>query len=80
MSDLKSRLGKLEREYRFRQWFHFERYMESLNEEQLLSFARHGFCEDPQPEPLPLGSSKLDGLDRNARAGARRTSARKSNK
>src|SRR6267142_1192498 len=64
MSDFKSRLEKLEREYRFRHWFHFERYMESFNEEQLSFFARHGFCKDPQPEPLPPGSSKLDKLDR----------------
>jgi len=38
--------------------------MQSLSEEQLSFFARHGFCEDPQPEPLPFGSSKLDTLDR----------------
>jgi hypothetical protein len=64
MSDFKSRFEKLEKEYRFREWFHFQRYFESLNYEQLVYFARYGFCEDPQPHPLPLGSSKLDGLDR----------------
>ena len=65
MSDLKSRVERLEREYRFRRWFHFQRYLESLSLEQLESFATRGFCEGPVPEPLPPGGSKLDGLDRN---------------
>jgi hypothetical protein len=64
MTDLKSRVERLESEYRFRHWYHFERYMESLSDEQLESFATQGFFEGPQPEPLPAGKSKLDGLDR----------------
>src|SRR6266478_9847679 len=64
MSELRARIKRLEDECHFRRWFQFERYMESLSEEQLSFFARHGFCEDPQPEPLLFGSSKLDTLDR----------------
>jgi len=64
MTDLKSRVEQLEKEYRFRHWFHLERYFESLSREQLESFVTRGFCEGPRPEPLPSGSSKLDVLDR----------------
>src|SRR5260370_37431702 len=64
MTDLKNRVERLESEYRFRRWFHFERYLESLSEEQLKSFATKGFFEGPVPEPLPTGRGKLDGLDR----------------
>ena len=64
MSNLKNRVERMEAEYRFRRWFHFERYLESLRDEQLLSYARKGFIEGGEPEPLPPGSSRLDSLGR----------------
>jgi hypothetical protein len=41
-----------------------ERFFESLTEEQLSTYARHGRLPEPLPEPLPMGKSRLDGLDR----------------
>jgi hypothetical protein len=64
MTRLKSRVERLEKEYRFGRWFHFQRYLEGLSLEQLEGFATRGFCPGPPPEPLPPGGSKLDGLDR----------------
>ena len=51
---------------RFRRWLQCERFLEGLNEDQLLAFARHGYLPEPLPEPLPMGKSRLDGLDRKS--------------
>ena len=64
MTTLKSRVERVERAYRFRAWLEAERFFESLTEEQLSTYARDGNLPEPLPEPLPIGKSRLDGLDR----------------
>jgi hypothetical protein len=66
MTGLKKQVERLEREYRFRRWFHFQRLLEALTVEQLEAIAARGRYPDPLPEPLPHGKSRLDSLNRNS--------------
>jgi hypothetical protein len=66
MTTLKSRVERVERAHRFRAWLQYERFLESLTEEQLTAYARHGCLPEPLPEPLPIGKSQLDSLDRKS--------------
>lgn len=63
---LNARIARLERERRFRDWLAVERFLEGLTEEQLELYALHGKLPEPLPEPLPLGASRLDALDRKS--------------
>src|SRR5215831_1408091 len=64
MANLKSRVERLEKEQQFRTWIGFERFLESLTDEQLEELALHWRFPEVLPEPLPKGASRLDGLDR----------------
>jgi hypothetical protein len=66
MASIQKRLARLENERRFLHWFHFERFLEGLSEEQLEAYARHRRLPEPLPEPLPIGASRLDRLDRKS--------------
>ena len=66
MAALKNRVERLEKEQRFQQWFHFERFLEGLTEEQLDDIVIYCRFPEPLPEPLPPGASRLDGLDRKS--------------
>ena len=66
MTTLKSRIGRLEKEQRFKDWLGYERFLEGLTEEHLEAVATHWRFPEPMPEPLPWGSSKLDRLDRKS--------------
>ena len=61
---LEMRLERLEKEARFDTWLWFERFLESLTEQQLEDLATHWRWPEPMPPPLPIGASKLDSLDR----------------
>jgi len=61
----KNRIERLETEYRFRRWFHFQRFLEALTLEQLEAITARGHYPEPLPE-LPRGASRLDGLDRKS--------------
>ena len=62
---IENRVARLEKEQQFRTWVGFERFLESLTEEQLQELALHWRFPEPLPEPLPMGASRLDGLDRS---------------
>ena len=66
MTSLKSRVERLEREHRFRIWLNFQRFLEGLTDEQLEDVAIDWRFPEPLPEPLPMGASRLDGLDRKS--------------
>jgi hypothetical protein len=57
-----TRLEKLENECRFVNWFLGTRFIESLAETELLTYARDGTL----PDPVPNRPSDLDGLDRKS--------------
>jgi hypothetical protein len=61
---VEERLKRLEDSQRFIDWIIFERFLESLDDQQLETFARDGCLPDPLPAPLPKGTSRLDGLGR----------------
>ena len=65
MASFKNRIEAMENEYLFSEWMRFERFLESLTEEQLKEYAAHGYLLGASPEPLPHGASPLDSLDRN---------------
>ena len=64
MPSIQDRLKGLEDRRRFLSWFVFERFLESLNQEQLETYARDRRWPEPLPEPLPQGASRLVRLDR----------------
>jgi hypothetical protein len=64
METLRKRLGRLEVEAEFRRWLDFSRFLENLSEPEIEEIAIYFRFPDPMPEPLPIGMSKLDGLDR----------------
>src|SRR5215831_3102862 len=64
MANLKSRVERLEKEQQFRTWIGFERFLESLTDEQLEELSLYWRFPEVLPEPLPKGASRLDGLDR----------------
>ena len=66
MASLKSRVELVERKMRFQYWLWHQRLLESLTEEQLEEYAYLGRLPEPLPEPLQLGASRLDGLDRKS--------------
>jgi hypothetical protein len=66
MTTIRSRIERLEREQRFREWLWYERFLEGLTKEQLETVATEWRFPEPMPEPLPWGSSKLDKLDRKS--------------
>jgi hypothetical protein len=55
-----TRVERLERERRFKDWLQFERYLEFLTDEQLAVFAILGFWPDPPPPEPPPGACRLD--------------------
>jgi len=61
---IRTRLERLERENRFREWKRRQRYFESLSEEQLETLAVLGFLPAPQPPEPARGKSRLDSLSR----------------
>jgi len=61
---LETRLERLEKEARFEAWLWFQRFLESVTEQQLEDLATHWRWPEPMPPPLPIGASKLDSLDR----------------
>jgi hypothetical protein len=63
---LDAKIARLEREKRFRDWLAVERFLEGLTREQLELYACHGQLPEPLPEPLPLGASRLDRMDRKS--------------
>jgi len=66
MAALDSRIARLEREKRFRDWLGFARFLEGLTDEQLDAYVHHGHPPEPLPEPLPIGACRLDRLDRKS--------------
>jgi hypothetical protein len=64
MGTLRKRLRRLEKEAGFRRWLDFSRLLENLSDSQVEEIAIYFRFPDPMPEPLPFGTSKLDGLDR----------------
>jgi len=64
VATLKSRVERLEKEQQFRTWIAFERFLESLTDEQLKELSLHWRFPEVLPEPFPKGASRLDGLDR----------------
>jgi hypothetical protein len=64
METLRTRLRRLEKEAGFRRWLDFSRLLENLSDSQLEEVAIYFRFPDPMPEPLSIGMSKLDGLDR----------------
>jgi hypothetical protein len=60
-SSILNRLERLEKEYRFVNWFLGQRFIESLTDDELEAYAHEGKF----PEPVPNRLSKLDGLDRD---------------
>jgi hypothetical protein len=65
MATLKNRVARLEKEQQFRTWLDFERFLEGLSDEQVEEIAVYWRFPEPLPEPLPMGASRLDGLDRS---------------
>jgi hypothetical protein len=66
MATVKSRVQRLESEMGFRYWLWHARLLERLSAEQLEEYACLGRLPEPLPEPLPMGASKLLGLDRKS--------------
>jgi hypothetical protein len=66
MTTLRSRIERLEKEQRFKDWFWYQRFLEGLAQEQLEAIATEGRFPEPMPEPLSWGASKLDRLDRKS--------------
>jgi hypothetical protein len=64
MGTLRTRLRRLEKEAQFRRWLDFSRLLENLSDSQIEEIAICFRFPDPMPEPLPIGMSKLDGLNR----------------
>ena len=64
MGTLRTRLSRLEKEAGFRRWLDFSRLLENLSDSQIENIAIYFRFPEPMPEPLPIGMSKLDGLDR----------------
>jgi hypothetical protein len=66
MSDLESRIERLEETARFYLWLRVERWLKSLTREQLDAYvASDGSFPEPLPNP-PIGSLDLDQLDEKA--------------
>ena len=63
---LDARITRLERERKFQDWLALERFLEGLTEPQLELYAFQEKLPYPLPEPLPLGASRLDGMDRKS--------------
>jgi hypothetical protein len=66
MTTLRTRIERLEKEQRFKDWFWYQRFLEGLAQEQLEAIATEWRFPEPMPEPLSWGSSKLDRLDRKS--------------
>jgi hypothetical protein len=49
--------------------FNLWRLLENLSDSQIEEIAIYFRFPDPMPEPLPIGMSKLDGLDRKTLLG-----------
>jgi hypothetical protein len=77
MAALKNRVRRLEKEQSFQRWFHFERFLEGLTDKQLEDIVIYWRFPEPLPEPLPMGASRLDGLDRKSLNQRFETSERK---
>jgi hypothetical protein len=59
-----TRIERLERERRFKDWLQFQRYIESLSDDDLAVFAVLGFWPDPPPPEPPPGACRLDSRPR----------------
>jgi len=66
MAGLQKRVEWLEKEQRFQQWLQFERFLEGLSDKQLEDIVIYCRFPEPLPEALPMGASRLDGLDRKS--------------
>lgn len=66
MRTLKSRIERLETEQRFRSQLAFVRLLDSFSDEQLEDVFIYWRFPDPLPEPVPMGASRFDGLDRKS--------------
>jgi hypothetical protein len=66
MAKINSRIAQIEKEAQFRRWFDFSRLLERLTDEQLEEIALDWRFPETLPEPLPLGMSELDRLDRKS--------------
>ena len=66
MTKLRNRIERLEQKAQFTLWFHFSRFLEALTDEQVEEIAIHWRFPDPLPDPLPIGMSSLDGLDKES--------------
>jgi hypothetical protein len=65
MARLRKRLRRIEDEVRFKRWVRFQRWLETLDVEQLEDFAINGIYPEPFPNPPP-GSTRLDKLGRRS--------------
>ena len=66
MTKLRNRVESLEQKAQFTLWFHFSRFLEALTDEQIEEIAINWRFPDPLPDPLPIGMSRLDGLDKES--------------
>jgi hypothetical protein len=64
IATFKNRVAQLEKEQQFRILLDFERLLEGPSDE-LEEIAIFWRFPEPLPEPLPIGASRLDGLDRS---------------
>jgi hypothetical protein len=64
METCRKRLRRLEKEAKFRPWLDFSRLLENLSDSQAEEIAIYFRFQEAMPEPLPVGMSILDGLDR----------------
>jgi hypothetical protein len=66
MATLRNRLERLEFELQFKTWVRFQRWLESLTDQEMQDYiASDGTFPEPFLDP-PSGSTWLDNLDRSA--------------
>jgi len=61
---IRTRVERLETEFRLRKWLAGEQLLERFTTEQLLAFGAHGTIPESILPPLPRGQSEFDGLDK----------------
>jgi hypothetical protein len=64
METRRTRLRRIEKEAQFRRRLDFPRLFENLSDSQIAEIAIYFCFPGPMPEQLPIGMSKVDGLDR----------------
>ena len=60
MAHIRNRLTRLEKKRRFLDWFVWDRFVDSLTEDELGIYVRDG----KPPEPIPNRPSRFDTMDR----------------